>query len=39
METNVFFALATATVLGALVGLEREMSGSSDSQASHDPHF
>jgi uncharacterized membrane protein YhiD involved in acid resistance len=39
METNIFLALGTATVLGALVGLEREMSEGSKGSVSYDSHF
>lgn len=39
METNIIFALFTATVLGALVGLEREISSSIYTEEKHDVHF
>lgn len=39
METNIFLALGAATILGALVGLEREMSENSNGSVSHETHF
>lgn len=39
METNIIFSLFIATVLGGLVGLEREMSGKTYSNETHDIHF
>lgn len=40
METNILFSLFIATILGALVGLEREMSGGIYSdEKEHDIHF
>lgn len=39
METNILLALSIATILGALVGFEREISNESASGKNHDAHF